>query len=346
MANRISHMLRIRNPIIQAPMLGVATPEMVAAANRADCLGSLPLGDADYQICIDKIRETKRVTDKPFAVNIFVNEITPITKSLKFSYNRTKAYLQSLSEELSFDIEFPEIEDIQPKGYRQQIPAILEEGIRFLSFTFGNLDRESIQLLHDNDVLLIGTCNSLQEAQMLEKSDIDIICVQGIEAGGHRGTFKTEDIPKISGRSLLQRVSESVATPLIYAGGITSKGSIEAAHALGAEGFQVGSLLLCSKESALAEFQKDRIHSAKASEIVLSKSFSGRYARGIRNKFINLFESSDYVLPYPYQNKLTKAFRTAAKESGDVEWLSIWVGQSFQNLSSASTELILRDLAK
>ena len=79
MTNRISDKLRIINPIIQAPMLGVVTPKMVAAANQASCLGSLQLGDADYTICVDKIRETKKETDLPFAVNIFVNEIPRIT---------------------------------------------------------------------------------------------------------------------------------------------------------------------------------------------------------------------------------------------------------------------------
>ena len=344
MENRITDKLGIINPIIQAPMLGAVTAKMIAAANSANCLGSLPLGDSDYKLCIDKIRETKRETNKPFSVNIFVNEIPPINEELKTRYNRTKNCLKLLSEELGFNIDFPEIEDIQPKGYKHQIPAILEEGCKVLSFTFGNLDKESIQLLHHNNVVLIGTCNSLEEAKFLEKSNIDIICVQGIEAGGHRGTFKTENIPMNSGFSLFQNIKESVKTPLIYAGGIKNRKSILALKELGAEGFQIGTLLLCSEESALRVFQKKRITTLKESEIVLTKSFSGRYARGIKNKFIKMFDNSDYVLPYPYQNKLTKVFREAAKRHKRSEWLSIWIGQSFQNLSFASTESILKDL--
>ena len=344
MANRIIDKLGIINPIIQAPMLGAVTSKMVAAANRADCLGSLPLGDADYKICIDKIRATKKETNQPFAVNIFVNEIPPITDTLKAQYNKTKAYLSSLSTQLGFDIDFPEIEDIQPKGYKQQLPAIIDEDCKILSFTFGNLDKESIQLMHDNQVIIIGTCNSVKEAKILEKSMIDIICVQGIEAGGHRGTFNIQNIPMNGGFSLLQNVKEAIKTPLIYAGGIKNRKSIRALEAIGAEGFQVGTLLLCSEESALHECQKRRITTLEESEIVLTNSFSGRYARGILNKFVTMFDNSDYILPYPYQNKLTKAFRDAAKRNNQTEWLSIWVGQSFQNLSFAPTEAILRKL--
>ena len=267
MENRITDKLGIIHPIIQAPMLGAVTSKMVAAANRANCLGSLPLGDADYKICVDKIRATKKETNRPFMVNIFVNDIPPITEALKIRYNRTKNYLTSLSDQLEFEIDFPEIEEIQPKGYQQQLPAILEEGCKILSFTFGNLDKESIELLHDNEVVLIGTCNSVEEAKILEQSNIDIICVQGIEAGGHRGTFKTENIPMNTGFSLLQNVKAAVKTPLIYAGGIKNRQSILAMEALGAEGFQVGTLLLCSEESTLHEFQKKRITTLKESEI-------------------------------------------------------------------------------
>ena len=344
MENRITQKLGIKNPIIQAPMLGVATAEMVAAANRADCLGSLPLGDADYQICVDKIRETKKETNQPFAVNIFVNEIPPITENLKVRYHRTRHRLQSLSQELGFTVDFPEIEDIQPKGYKQQIPAILEEGCKILSFTFGNLDGESIRLLHDHQVVLIGTCNSLQEAKILAKSGIDLICVQGMEAGGHRGTFQTDNIPLYPGFSLLQRVKASIQTPIIYAGGINDRQSMLAVRKLGAEGFQIGTMLLCSDESSLGELEKKRIATLQESEVVLTKSFSGRYARGIRNKFTNMFDHSEDILPYPYQNKLTKIFRVAAKRHGQLEWISIWIGQSFQNRSFTSTESILRNL--
>ncbi|MEZ5003376.1 MAG: nitronate monooxygenase [Chitinophagales bacterium] len=342
--HNIDKLLNIQHPIIQAPMLGVTTPEMVAAALRAGCLGSLPLGDADAETCAHKIRATQQLTDQPFAVNIFVNDIPPITEALKEQYDLVKRKLTDLATELQFEVQFPEIENIQPKGYPSQLPAIIASGCKVLSFTFGNLDKSSIDLLHQEGFVLIGTCNSLEEAIALEQSGIDMICVQGIEAGGHRGTFHSDNIPMNAGFSLLQNVRAAVSCPLIYAGGIKDKKSIAALATLGADGYQVGSLLICSKESALHAFQKERVDRLEEAEIILTRSFSGRYARGIKNTFIDLFEDSEFILPYPYQNKLTQPFRAAAKKHLNHEWLSIWVGESFRDLSRDSTETILKSL--
>lgn len=99
-------------------------------------------------------------------------------------------------------VSLPEIKDIKLYPYHEQIDAVIGEDCKILSFTFGNPDDKSIQKLKENGVLLIGTCTSVEEALVLEKSGIDMICVQGIEAGGHRGSFETENIPQIGGLSL------------------------------------------------------------------------------------------------------------------------------------------------
>ena len=178
----------------------------------------------------------------------------------------------------------------------------------------------------------------------LEKSGIDIICIQGIEAGGHRGSFVSENIPQIGGFSLLSKVCDSVKVPLIYAGGIYNGKTLAAAKQLGAEGVQVGSILLSSHESALQDFEKERLKNVNEKDIVLTKSFSGRYARGIKNKFIETIENSEYILPYPYQNKLTGEMRRIARTVKNDEFVNLWVGQSIVNYSELSTQDILEKL--
>lgn len=346
MATDLSKLLGTRFPIIQAPMYGVTTPEMVAAANRAGCLGSAALGDLDGESSAAIIRQCKKLTDCPFAANLFVNAIPPITDELKQRYDRTKAFLYELARELHFDVELPEIEHIRPKGYEEQVEAVIREGVKVLSFTFGNLDTASIALLKNNGVLLIGTCTDEQEAKALEASGIDIVCVQGIEAGGHRGSFGDEDLPAIGGMALLQNVRDAVKIPLVYGGGIQDKNSLEALSKLGADGFLVGTLLVCSEESALTPAEKERVRNAREEDIVLTKSFSGRYARGLKNEFIKRLEHSDYILPYPYQNKLTGPFRKAARQAGNTEWLNLWMGQAYKNVSMESTERILGRLTE
>lgn len=342
--NDITKLLAIEYPIIQAPMYGVTTPKMVAAATKANCLGSLSLGDLPGEKCIELIRETKLATNNDFAVNIFANKIPILSESLKTKYIKTKQFVENLALQNNLHCTFPDIEDIQTNSYQNQIEALLSEKCKIVSFTFGNLDAKSIEKFKNIGTKLIGTCTSVEEAKVLENSGIDILCVQGIEAGGHRGSFLDEEIPTIGGLSLLSQVKDCTSIPLIYAGGIYNPRTLLAAKTLGASGFQIGSLLLGSAESALLDFEKNRLREVNENEIVLTKGFSGRYARGINNKFIKATQSEEYVLPYPYQNKLTASLRKKAKETQNLDFVSIWLGQSISEYSSQSTTEILQKL--
>lgn len=342
--NDLTRILKIDYPIIQAPMFGVTTPEMVAVTSNANCLGSLALADLNTEKCIEVIRAAKHLTNKPFAVNFFAHSIPEITEALKGKYDKAKFFVERLAKQNNLEVEIPSIDDLKINSYHQQIEAIISENCKILSFTFGNLDKQSIDRLKSNGTLLIGTCTSVNEALILEQSGIDVICVQGLEAGGHRGSFGSEEIPKIGGLSLLAQVSETVNVPLIYAGGIFNAKTLVASKTLGASGFQIGSLLLGSAESALEAFQKKRLRKVKETDIVLTKSFSGRFARGIKNTFIDIMETSEFILPFPYQNKLTSELRKIAKINQNTEFLNIWVGQSINEYSGKSTADIIRNL--
>lgn len=340
----IRKILFVKYPVIQAPMFGVSSPEMAAAAARAGCLGSLALADLSPDQSVELIRETQKLTDQPFAANIFVHHIPEITDVLKEKYTKAKQFITQLAKENNMEVTLPDLEDIKVNSYHEQVEAIIEEGCKILSFTFGNLDDKSIQKLKERGVILIGTCTSVEEALILEKSGIDLICVQGIEAGGHRGSFEAENIPQIGGISLLSEVHDNVKVPLIYAGGIYNGKTLRAAKELGAKGFQMGSILLASQESALQPFEKERLKNATEKDIMLIRSFSGRYARGIKNKFIESIENSEYITPYPYQNKLTNELRRVSKTLQNADFVGIWTGQSIHDYSVLSTEDILKKL--
>lgn len=343
-SNAITKRLNVKYPIIQAPMFGVSTPEMTAAASNIGGLGSLALADLSAGQSIELIRRTKQLTKLPFAVNIFVHRIPEITDALKEKYSKTKSFIEQMATEHLIEVNLPDVSDLVLLSYHEQIDAIIDEKCTILSFTFGNLDDQNIHKLKENGILLIGTCTSVKEAEILEKSGVDFICVQGIEAGGHRGTFDGEELLQIGGLSLLSQINDQVSTPLIYAGGIYNAGTLMAAKDLGAQGFQVGSILLSSQESALQPFEKERLKRIKEEDIILTRSFSGRYARGIKNQFIDIIENSDYILPYPYQNKLTGALRRVAKTLGNDNFVNIWVGQSIHRYSELSTAEILKKL--
>lgn len=345
-SNKITELLNIDFPIVQAPMFGVTTPDMVAATSNIACLGSLALGDLDANKSVEVIRKTKQLTNKPFAVNIFVHDIPEITNTLKTKYTKSKNFIEQFACQNNLHVNLPTIDELTINSYHEQIEAIISENCKIVSFTFGNLDQQSIDKLKHNGTILIGTCTSIEEAIVLENSGIDIICVQGLEAGGHRGSFVTDQIPKIGGLSLLSKVNETVKVPIIYAGGIYDGKTLLATKILGANGFQIGSLLLGSTESGLQDFEKKRLRKVKENEIVLTKSFSGRFARGIKNTYISEIENTEYILPYPYQNKLTNELRKIAKLNKNTEFLSIWVGQSINEFSDNSTAQIIKNLIK
>lgn len=342
--NSITNLLDIQYPIIQSPMFGVTTPQMTASSSNAGCLGSLALADLSPENCIKLINDTQKLTNRPFAVNIFVNEVPEINDTLTKHYLKAKNFMEDLARKNGLEVSLPELDTLKITDYREQIEAIISEKCRALSFIFGCIDDDSIALLKKNNVLLIGTCTSVEEAKILSEKEIDIICVQGIEAGGHRGSFDADKVAQIGGLSLLSQIANKVKNPLIYAGGIYNAKTLLAAKTLGAQGFQVGSLLLGSIESALKPFEKNRLKTVKEHEIILTKSFSGRYARGIKNKFIETIEHSDYILPYPYQNKLTNEIRKAAKEKGLADFVGIWLGQSINGFCEKSTTDLLKDL--
>jgi len=344
--NDLTRILSVNYPIVQAPMFGITTPEMVAAVAKTGALGSLALGDLPAGKCVELIRTVKKLTDKPFAVNLFLNALPERTEALRLQYAQAKEFLKTFSEEHQLKVEYPDYEDVILTDYHDQIDVVLAENCKIVSFTFGVPDPESVDRFKKSGTVLIGTATSVAEAIVLEKSGIDVICVQGYEAGGHRGSFIGDKIPEIGGISLLAQVYDQVNVPLIYAGGIYDARTLLAARLLGAQGFQIGSLLLGSAESALQEFEKRRLQNASEEDIVLTKSFSGRYARGLKNIFTETFDDSGYVLPYPYQNKITGPLRAAAKLRQDPGLLSLWTGQSKPIYSRDSTGDIIRDLIK
>ncbi|OJV54065.1 MAG: tungsten formylmethanofuran dehydrogenase [Bacteroidetes bacterium 43-16] len=340
----INQLLGIAYPLIQAPMFGVSTPEMAAAAAQAGALGSLALGDLPAAQCRELIRKTRALSDQAFSVNIFVHHIPECTDELKARYTQTKIFIEELARQHKLELDLPPVDTLVVTGYREQVDLLLEEQCKIVSFTFGNLDAASILKFKEQGTLLIGTCTSVAEALILEASGIDLICVQGWEAGGHRGSFEADNIPEIGGLSLLAQVYDQVKVPLIYAGGIYDAKTACAASSLGAQALQVGSLLLGAQESNLQAFEKAHLSKAREADIILTKSFSGRYARGLRNLFTEALAQSGLTLPYPYQNKLTAALRQAAKENEQTDFVSIWAGQSLAAYREGTTTAILNAL--
>ncbi|QHV98907.1 NAD(P)H-dependent flavin oxidoreductase [Spirosoma endbachense] len=329
--NNLTRLLSIEYPVIQAPMLGVSTPEMAAAVSNQGGLGSLPVGGLSPQRTTELIQQTKQLTNKPFAVNLFAHSIPAIDQS---TAEAMQAYLETVC--LANQIPYTKLalNDLHFYSYKDQIDVLIQEKIPIVSFTFGILDDESIQSLKAAGCLLNGTATSVKEAELLTEKDIDIISVQGIEAGGHRGTFLTDDpLPMVGLMSLLPLIADRVSKPLLAAGGIHNGQTIKAAFDLGASGVQVGTAFIASPESVAIPAYKERLQRSSETDSVLTRSFSGRWARGISNTFMREIDKSGLSIPeYPIQNSLTTALRVAAQRQNNAEFTNMWAGQ----LASAS----------
>jgi nitronate monooxygenase len=322
----ITELLKMRLPLIQAPMAGGATtPELVAAVSNAGGLGSLGAGYMTADEIKTTIKKIKSLTNKPFAVNLFIPEEYYANEE---QIEQARKTVQASCSELKLHIE--SIKPPYTPLFEEQMNVIVEEKVPIFSFTFGIPSRDWIETFKKNAISLIGTATTLAEAKLLEENNIDAIVAQGSEAGGHRGTFLSNaDNALINISSLLPLLIEHIKIPIIAAGGImTAKGIIELLK-LGVSAVQMGTAFLSCTESGIHPLYKKLLLNSSYDNTTLTRAFSGKWARGIMNKFITRMQSHENnILDYPMQNALTRTMRQEATKQNNSEFMSMWAGQA------------------
>ncbi|GAB3989670.1 nitronate monooxygenase family protein [Spirosoma daeguense] len=324
----LAELLTIDYPVIQAPMLGVTTSDMVAAIANAGGLGSLPVGGLSPEKTAELIRETKRKTSKPFAVNLFAHEIIAQPDNVVLA--EMQDFLATVYADYQVPFERKAEEEFRFYSYLDQLDVLIDEQIPIVSFTFGMLNAESVDRLKSCGATLIGTATSVREAQLLSDSGVNAIVAQGFEAGGHRGTFCWEGgLPQVGLFSLLPQMADAVSVPVIAAGGIVDARTVNAAFVLGAAGVQLGTFFIPTEESAASEAYRKAVLEARDTSTKLTKAFTGRWARGIRNEFMARVETSGLETPYyTYQNNLTAPLRAFGQKTNQSDLVALWAGQS------------------
>ena len=335
--NRILDLLGIEHPILQSPMAGATTPQLAAAVSNAGGLGGFGAAGTSAPALRDVIREIKSLTDRPFQLNLFA----PTWKHYQGDEDRERALRAGFAPAHSAAGLGEPPDPIELfTGFEEKLEVVLEERVPVLSLHFGTVEGAHVEALKEREIKVIGTGTSAAEAQALEAAGFDAVIAQGLEAGGHQGTFEHQKT-RLGTLALVPAVVDAVSIPVIAAGGIADARGLVAALALGAGAVQLGTAFLPTVENVIHPTYRRALLESEGSDTVITSAISGKPARAIRNKLVDLTESQqEHALPYPWQYSTTRDLR---KESaaGDGEYLAMWAGQGVglvneQSLCSAA----------
>ncbi|MEZ5982671.1 MAG: nitronate monooxygenase [Parvularculaceae bacterium] len=327
MKTRLTELLGIDHPIIQAPMAGVSTPALAAAVSNAGGLGSVGFGAYDGRQAREMMRDIKARTNRPYHVNFFAHRAPTQSEAVD------KAWLDELSpffEELG--VEPPASLDAGPPSFLDdpdQIDAVLEMKPPVVSFHFGLPHKEQIVRLRESGAKLLASATSVDEAIACERAGMDAVIAQGVEAGGHRGVHDGETDRMIGTIALTPQVVDAVSIPVIAAGGIGDGRGVAAALALGADGAQMGTAFIACPETSAGERHRKILGGPAARETVLTRGVSGRAARGLRSRILDAVTTKQAAAPaYPIAYAATRALSRAALNAGREGFEVMWAGQA------------------
>jgi nitronate monooxygenase len=279
---RLLDVLGLELPIIQAPMAGETTPELVAAVSEAGGLGSLGCAILSCEEVRSAVKRIRELTDKPFNLNFFCHsDPAEELESRQAWLERLRPYYTELG------LELPNLHDLpRRKPFSIEMAECLEDlAPPVLSFHFGLPSPPIVEHLRSLGCKLLSSATTPSEARWLAAKGADVIIAQGAEAGGHRATFNCErEEALIGGMALVPQIADSVRVPVVAAGGIADGRGIAAAFALGASGVQIGTAYLLCAEANVSPLHRAALENVEADDTLISNVFTGRPARVIENR--------------------------------------------------------------
>lgn len=325
----------LRRPVVGAPMAGgPTTPELIAAVGEAGGLGMLGSGYLDAAGTRAEIARVRAVTDAPFGVNVFLVERDDSAAALASAggpraVENYATAIEPVAEELGIALDAsPDFTDFDQEA---TLAALVADPVDVVSFTFGIPGRDVVEALQEVGTAVVVTVAGVRDARRAVEAGADWLSVQSAQAGGHRSTTTIGERPdSVSTVDLVRSVrSELPDVPFVAAGGITTPQDVAAAVGAGADGVQLGTVLLRTREAGTNALYRDALADPRFTESRPTRSYTGRYARALVNGFVAEF---DAVAPpaYPLLHVLTGPMRTAATASGDVEVPPLWAGSGWR----------------
>jgi len=317
--------LGIRIPILLAPMAGASPPSLsiaVANAGGMGALGALLMEPHSIAAWADQFRSQ---SSGEFQINLWIPAPTiPRDPELE---KRQRDFLAHWGPPVS-----PEMGDSVLPNFEAQCQAMLDARPKAISSIMGLFDSSFVAEMKSRGILWIATATTVAEALAAQSAGADAIVAQGMESGGHRGSFRAQDAEDqmVGLMALLPQVVDAVSVPVIAAGGIADGRAIAAALILGASATMIGTGFLRCPEANLPAVHAERLGQTQAHETRITPAFTGRPGRAIANRFIEASGSPDAPPPasYPVQRGFTRPMREEAIRSGDAERMQMWAGQS------------------
>jgi len=340
----LQRLLGIELPIIQAPMAGVQGGDLAVAVCEAGGLGSLPCAMLSIDAMRDELAAITAQTHKAFNVNFFCHA-PPVP-----SADREAAWRAALTPYYAeFGIDAASI----PVGPgRSPFSAEAADALEafkpaVVSFHFGLPSAELLARVKSWGAKILSSATTVEEARWLEARRVDAIIAQGLEAGGHRGIFLSDDLTTQVGTfALVPQLIRNVRVPVIAAGGIADAKGVAAAMALGAAGVQVGTAYLLCPEATTTAIHRAALKSEAARHTALTNLFTGRPARGIVNRIMRKLGPISSVPPaFPLAPAAIAPLRARAESRGSGDFSPLWSGQNASGCREVPAAVLTRELA-
>jgi len=319
--------LGIDHPVVLAPMAGSTNATLVAAVGNAGGLGSHGCAAVPPDRLGAETAAIRAATNRPFNLNFFVHR-TPVADPGR--EKALQARLQPFFDELDLGPVPSAAAPFPPFG-TTHLEALLADPPPIVSFHFGLPGADTLAPLKAKGCLNVSSATTVAQARWLEEHGADVIVAQGAEAGGHRGTFLNDDYASamIGTLALVPQIVDAVDMPVVAAGGIADGRGLAAALALGAQAVQMGTAFLQTDESPIDSSYRTALSDAEGERTQVTKVFSGRPARGIRNRYLEQMADVEHDLPdFPLPYGMNGALRKAATERGIADFPSFWAGQA------------------
>ena len=323
----VAELLGVTHPIIQAPMSGFTTPQLVAAVSNAGALGSLGSATLTADALRDQVAQIRQATNRPFNLNFFVH---PAPAQDPDAAERIRQRIARYFAELGLGMVPNPSEPFLPFD-QERLELIRELRPRVVSFHFGLPSSKATQEVKASGCVF-SALHNCAEAQQLEAGGADAIIAQGVEAGGYRGTFtKSPGAGTIGTLALVPQIVDAVRVPVLAAGGISDGRGIAAAFALGASGVQMGTAFLGCPEATVLPVYRAALRAATEEATVITRAFTGRPARALRCRLVDNLPDMD-ALDFPLQASLLAPLWRVPDDSARRAFMPMWAGQAVRLL--------------